>query len=133
MCRKLLINLGWMSAALLSSCASPMVCSQDTRAIETFRQDGEHNIIRVEGLVRHPGKLHLKPGQRLSLSEALSLVGGTISRQDMTDGPALNDIRVLRLEGDRIVAFKLNVMPGNSGADFSLQRGDSVYVPMVVF
>ncbi len=134
--------ISWMFVAfLLTGCGSHSYqLSQETAALESFRQDKKDNVISVGGQVVHPGKYPLVAGKIMTVSEALLLAGGMITEKAPDGSAAVNTIRVLRLKGSRISYFTLDAKPVKKDFDilnpldvktdvnFPLQPGDTVYV-----
>ena len=134
--------ISWMFVAfLLTGCVSQSYqLSQETAALESFRQDKKDNVISVGGQVVHPGKYPLVVGKKMTVSEALLLAGGMITEKASDGSAVVNTIRVLRLKGSRISYFTLDAKPVKKDFDilnpldvktdlnFQLQPGDTVYV-----
>jgi protein involved in polysaccharide export with SLBB domain len=117
----------------LASCVSSTRISDDPTMLKPYRHDTLRGVFTVKGSVYRPGTFTITPFKPVTLADALKRAGGTIPGDSFDNGASLDDIRVLRVEGDAVVAYKLDVRHGTDRRNFQIKAGDQIYVPEVTF
>ncbi len=77
----------------------------------------------MTGDIRQPGQIKLKPGETITIAEAINRVGG------FDRYAAYVQVRVERRQGNSIREIKVDAFQGDGTKTFTLRPGDVVFVP----
>ncbi len=118
---RLLVILTAVLASKVRASAPQPVPASDTQIAELFRDNAEEQIVIVEGRVRTPCLLHIKPGEKLMLSEVLLRAGGF-------SGFHAPVVRVFRLKDGTIGVFNFALHLEKPDQDILVAPGDIIEV-----
>jgi protein involved in polysaccharide export with SLBB domain len=113
---------------VLAGCAADQ--AQSPADLDTIARAGSYE---VHGAVRHPGTFNLRPGEVLTLGQAIRRAGGALPGNTWYSPGDLSAVRLQRLVSGSTVQYTLDAREGHQEEEFPVRAGDWIKVPQIPF